>query len=501
MAGETLNGRLGKGEGLSTLQDFLAIGFRRRRLIVATFFGILLAGVLIASLLPARYESEMKILVRRERADSVVSPTRDAASQLRTFVTEEELESEAELLKSRDLLSKVAVICGLHQSDGNSFWGAVRGGSERANEEQRIAQAALALERNLSVEPIGRTNLIRVSYKAREPQLAARVLNTLASLYLDKHLALRRVPGAFEFFNKQAEGYRQALENSEAQLAEFSRKEGVVSPALERELKVRRLAEFESQSREARAAMTETRQRIRTLEAQVASLPSRQTTQVRMTDNPQLMQTLKSTLLQLELRRTELLAKYEPAYRPVQEVEAQIAQAREAIVAAQKSPLLEETTDRDPAYEAVRAELTRSKTELAALEARSVAMAGLVRAYRTETQTLDHQEILRQDLLRAARAQEENYLLYLRKQEEARISDALDRQRISNAVVAEAATVPLRPRSGRLLVIVLSGLFASVASVLLAFAVDYWDPSFRTPEEVRSFLGSPVVAAIPKGSH
>ena len=496
MAGETLKGQLGKGESLSTLQDFLAIGFRRRRLIVATFFGILLAGVLIAFFLPARYESEMKILVRRERADSVVSPARDAASQLRTFVTEEELESEAELLKSRDLLSKVAVTCGLHESDGDSFWG-----TDKGNEEQRIAQAALALERNLSVEPIGRTNLIRVSYKAREPQLAAQVLNTLASLYLDKHLALRRVPGAFEFFNKQAEVYRQALEKSEAQLAELNRKEGVVSPALERELKVRRLAEFESQSREARAAMMETRQRIRTLEAQVASLPSRQTTQVRMTDNPQLMQTLKSTLLQLELRRTELLAKYEPTYRPVQEVEAQIAQAREAIAAAQKTPLLEETTDRDPAYEAVRAELTRSKTELAALEARSVAMAGLVRAYRTETQSLGQKEILRQDLLRAAQAQEENYLLYLRKQEEARISDALDRQRISNVVVAEAATLPLRPRSGRLLVIALSGVFASVASVLLAFAVDYWDPSFRTPEEVRSFLGSPVVAAIPKGSH
>jgi uncharacterized protein involved in exopolysaccharide biosynthesis len=501
MTGEAMNGRLDKGAGPSTLQDFLAIGFRRRGLMVTTFLGIFLAGVLIALLLPARYESEMKILVRRERADSVVSPTRDAAYQLRTFVTEEELESEAELLKSRDLLNKVVVTCGLHQSAVNSLWGAVWGGSEETNEQQRIAQAALGLERNLSVEPIGRTNLIRVSYKASEPQLAARVLNTLASLYLDKHLALRRVPGAFEFFNQQAKEYREALEKSEAKLAEFSRTEGVVAPALERELKVRRLAEFESESRQARAAMVETRERIRALEAQVGSLPSRQTTQVRMTDNPQLMQTLKSTLLQLELRRTELLAKYDATYRPVQEVEAQIAQAREAIGEAQKSPLLEETTDRDPAYEAVRAELTRAKTELAALEARSIALGGLVQAYRAETQKLDRKEILQQDLLRAARAQEENYLLYLRKQEEARISDALDRQRISNAVVAEAATVPLRPRSGRLLVIVLSGLFGSVASVLLAFAVDHWDPSFRTPEEVRSFLGSPVVAAIPKGGH
>ena len=501
MARENLNGRPEGDASPSTLHDFLAIGFRRRRLIIATFFGILSVGALIALLLPTRYESELKILVRRERADSVVSPTRDAASQLRTIVTEEELQSEAELLKSRDLLSKVVVENELHKSASDSFWSALWGGSESTNEAQRIAQAALALEKDLRVEPIGRTNLISVSYKAREPELAARVLNTLASLYLDKHLALRRVPGAFEFFNRQAEGYREALENAEAKLAEFSRKEGVVSPALERELKVRRLAEFESESRQARAAMAETRERIRTLEKQLATLPDRQTTQVRMVDNPQLMQNLKSTLLQLELRRTELLAKYDPSYRPVQEVEAQIAQAREAIATAEKTPLLEETTDRDPAYEALRAELTRSRTELAALEARSAAMAGLVQGYRAETQKLDRKEIQQQGLLRAARGQEENYLLYLRKQEEARISDALDRQRISNVVVAEAATVPLQPRSGRLLVIVFSGLFGAVASVLVAFVVDYWDPSFRTPEEVQSFLGSPVVAAIPKGSH
>jgi len=101
-------------------------------------------------------------------------------------------------------------------------------------------------------------------------------------------------------------------------------------------------------------------------------------------------------------------------------------------------------------------------------------------------------------MLRAARANEENYLLYLRKQEEARISDALDRQRISNVLVAEAATVPFKPRGRSLLVILLGGVFAAFASVMLAFVVDRWDPSFRTPEEVQDYLGTPVLAAFPK---
>ena len=88
---------------------------------------------------------------------------------------------------------------------------------------------------------------------------------------------------------------------------------------------------------------------------------------------------------------------------------------------------------------------------------------------------------------------------YLRKEEEARISDALDRQRFSNVVVAEPATVPLKPQSRGLLILVFGGLFAVLVSVVLALIVDRWDPSFRTPDEVEAFLGTPVLAALPKG--
>jgi uncharacterized protein involved in exopolysaccharide biosynthesis len=101
-------------------------------------------------------------------------------------------------------------------------------------------------------------------------------------------------------------------------------------------------------------------------------------------------------------------------------------------------------------------------------------------------------------MVRAAKADEDNYLLYLHKQEEARISDALDRQRISNVVIAEPAVVPLFPQPRWLLALLLGALVAALSSVVLAFAVDYWDPSLRTPEEVESLLGSPVVAAIPR---
>ena len=493
MVETNLNGKQADERQSVTLRDLLSVGFRQRRLMINTFLGILALAVILACVMPKKYQSEMKILVRHERADSMVTPDREQPMQLRTEVSEEELQSEAELLRSRDLLTKVVEACGLEGTGDHSLLNVIG-----HKDDEQISRAVVKLENGLTVQPIKLTNLISVKYSAKDPQLAARVLNTLASLYLEKHLAIHRAPGEFEFFHQQAEQYRTALINAETKLTNFSREQGVVSPALQKEISVRKLAEVEADLKTTRASIAETRERIRKLEAQLGTLPNRQTTQVRTADNPQLMERMKSTLLELELKRTNLLTKFEPTYRPVQEVEQQIAQTRAAIEAAEKAPLRDEITDRDPTYEALKSELAKAQTNLAGLEARATATASLVRTYKTESAQLDSKEVLHQDILRAAKADEENYMLYLRKQEEARISDALDRQRISNVVVAEPAAVPFTAQSRWLFVLMLGGLLAGVSSVVLAFAVDYWDPSFRTPEEVESLLGSPVVAAIPR---
>jgi uncharacterized protein involved in exopolysaccharide biosynthesis len=490
---EKLNTQADEGKQTFTLRDWLVIGFRQRRLITNTFLGIFSIAVVIAFLLPKKYEAQMKILVRHERAEQVVSPDRESSIQRSTEVSEEELQSEAELIRSRDLLGKVVVACDLQASGGGFLWS-----GKEENEDQKIARAVIKLEKDLTIQPIKLTNLISVSYKSKDPQLAAKVLKSLASLYLEKHLAMHRAPGQFEFFHQQAEDYRKALANAEEKLTKFGEEQGVVDPTLEKDISVRKLAEFEAEAKSARATIAESRQRIHTLESQLATLPDRQTTQVRTSDNPQLMQDMKSKLLELELKRTELLSKFEPTYRPVQEVEEQIAQTKAAIEAAEKAPLRDETTDRDPTYEALRSELAKAKAELAATEAGAGAAITLVHSYRNENEQLGRKELLHQDMVRNAKADEENYMLYLRKAEEARISDALDQQRFSNVVVAEPAAVPFTPQARWALVLVLGGLFASLASVMLAFFVDRWDPSFRTPEEVESFLGAPVVAAFPK---
>jgi capsular polysaccharide biosynthesis protein len=47
--------------------------------------------------------------------------------------------------------------------------------------------------------------------------------------------------------------------------------------------------------------------------------------------------------------------------------------------------------------------------------------------------------------------------------------------------------------------IILVGLVSAIVlSIGLAYAIDYFDPSFHTPEQVMEDLGVPFVVAIPR---
>lgn len=499
----------GSPASFPTRRDLLAVVFRHPKLIIFSFLGVLL-GTALALWLPAKqYETRMKFLVRRERVDPVVTVEANSMPRFGLDVTEEQLRSEVELLKSRDLLEKAAVASGVIQSDNEPRWASVfpiiradtaDSGEQETNNRGDLQQAVRDLEERLRVEPLGKTNLIVVTYNSPDPQQGARLLNNLAELYVEKHLAVHRAGGTFDFFQQETDRYRQGLSRIEARLADFSRAEEVVSAPLEKELVIRKFSESDNKLRETQAAISETEERIRSIEGQLASTSDRLTTQVRSLDNHELLQNLKSTLLNLQLKRTGLLRRYAPSYPAVMEVNEQIAQTHAAIAAAGKSPLQEETSDRNPLHEMLNAELSKSRAELAALKARAVAAANDVRGYRQYAQRLDQKQMLQQDLLRTARAEEENYLLYSRKREEARIADALDQKRILNVSLVEAATVSSLSSSSPTGSILLLGLLlATLISIGLALAADYWDPTFRTPDEVRAFLDIPVLASIPRG--
>jgi uncharacterized protein involved in exopolysaccharide biosynthesis len=475
-----------------TLRDVVAVLFRQRRLLLASFVVILIAAVVSGVLIPT-YQAEMKILVRRGRVDPVVTsqPERDA-QVVREEITESELNSEVELLNSQDLLRKVVLANSLQSKESSwHFLG-------KSSEEVKIARAVRQLGKRLKAEPLRKTNVISVTFESRDPELAASVLNSLASLYVEKHLQMHRPAGEFKFFDQETTRLRRGLDLAQTRLTDFTRDRGVVSAQMERDLTLQKASELEASLTQTQAAIAETEQRMRTLEQQIASIPPRIVRQERTSDNPQLLQQMKSTLLTLQLKRTELLSKFDPTYRPVQEIEKQIRDTRAAIEGEKNAPVRDETTDQDPTYEWAKSELVKAQAELSGLKARGAANNASLARYSSGARTLQQAAIAQQDLLQTAKTEEENYLLYLRKEEEARINDALDRGGILNVAIAEPPTVPVLPARSFWLYGLLSVFLAGTGSVGLAFTSDFLDPSFRTPDEVAGFLESPVLASLPK---
>jgi uncharacterized protein involved in exopolysaccharide biosynthesis len=481
-----------------TLRDVLAIGFRYRRLVMLCFVGIILGAVLAALVLP-KYQAETKILVNRGRVDPVVAPTPEQNNPIGNYaVTNEELNSEVELLNSYEILRKVVVTCDLQHP--KKWFGKVLAFflTMGMTEDEKIDRTTGKLADGVNIQTVPKTNVIEITYASPDPQTSARVLATLNKLYLERHLAVHRPSGQHQFFEAAAEEYRNGLRLAEARLADFPREHGAVAPAMSRDLTLQKLTEFTGMWQQTQAAIADTENRIRNLQEQTKSLPSRQTTEIRNADNPELLQQLKSTLLTLELKRVELLTKYQPDYRLVQEVEKQIAETRDAIANENKAPVRAESTDVNPTHQWANSELAKASAELSGLQARAAATERIVGLYQAATRDFDRKEIMYQDLKRTATAEEGNYLLYLRKREEARITDALDEQRILNVVIAEVPLAPALPLHSPWLYGLLGGMFAALLSVGLILGLEYLDTSFRTPREVEAILGVPVLAAIPE---
>jgi uncharacterized protein involved in exopolysaccharide biosynthesis len=477
-----------------TVREVAAVLFRRWRVFVWTS-GLLLTVAVLYLLAGARYEAEMKILVRPGRADAPVSAQENAPLDLtRLEITEEELNSEVELLQDESVLRRVVEEIGLGGRDWLHFLRLNEGHAER------VERAARRLGKKLKVEAVKKTNLITVKYASEDPRTAARVLQSLADAYVEKHAIVHRPNGELHFFEKQTGESRQQLEEVQQKLLDFMGQHEVVVAGQERDMALQRLSVVDASNHEARVELAETKERVRELENQLKDLPERTTTQIRSADNPEVLAALKSTLIGLQVKRVELLTKFEPAHPLVQEVEQQITQTQAAISAENQAPVRDETTDKDTHYEWAKSELQRAQVQLKGLEARAAATGTQEVEYRAMARRLGEDAIAQDDLVNTEHAAEYNYLLYVKKKEAARMADALDERGIVNVAIAEQPVAPALPRWSAWTVLAVGLAAGSVAGTGAAFAADHVDAGFHTPDDVLAYLDAPVLASLPRSA-
>ena len=150
-----------------TARDLIAPLFRHRRLLIISFVSVVVLVILFALVKGPSYASHMAILMNRERMDPLVST--EATTQMMTApqpLQPEEVNSEVELLDSRDVLEKVVLANDLEDSRSFSLHDFLLG---KRSKEDRVASAVKALDKKLKTEVTTKTNVITVTYSSPDP--------------------------------------------------------------------------------------------------------------------------------------------------------------------------------------------------------------------------------------------------------------------------------------------------------------------------------------------
>lgn len=462
------------------ISEILPILVKRKRQIVITFLVILAAVAAGTLLMPKEYETRMKILVKSERVDAAALGD----------VSETQVNTEIELLNSNNLLEQVVKSTGLQHLEHS--------GSVAARDREAVAveKAVRRLQHDLKITAVRKSDIIEVKYDATNPHFAAAVLRQFAQTYLDAHLKAHSMPGTYEFFAGQAVRYRQELKAIEEQVAAFQEQANVVLLAQQKEATLQKSMESQSDLLKTQAAIDEYQSRISHTNGQLNGVDGRVVTQSRVVSNQYVTERLNTMMAELQNRRTQLLTKFQPNDRSIKEVDQEIADTRAALDRATKMTGLEQTTDVNPLRQSLEIDLSKEQADLAGFVARRQAISSQEQGYRAQLMRLDGATAEYDDLLRHQKEVEENYFLYSKKSEEARIAESLDKQKISNVAIIETPSEPHLPSKPNVPLNLVVGTFLAVCvSVGAALCAEFLKRREFGQPQFGVSLGEPASSA------
>ena len=164
----------GAGPADMTLRDLLTPLFRRKRLLGVSFLGLAVLAVLATLFLSSSYKCRMEILVNRERVDpSVTSETTAQGPLTQLPLTDEEINSEAELLVSPDLLREVVLANNLQEREKKSLIASIL---PLQDENWYVSKAVDHLAKGLNIEVVKKTSEFFASKGIESPRLNAELL-------------------------------------------------------------------------------------------------------------------------------------------------------------------------------------------------------------------------------------------------------------------------------------------------------------------------------------
>jgi uncharacterized protein involved in exopolysaccharide biosynthesis len=481
----------GGASGAEQIRDILHVIFKRKRLIGALFLAVALPGLIATYLRKPSYMATAKVMISTQRSDPTLQPT-DLTKLESIQLNESLVNSEVQVISSRDLLERVVRTLAV-SGDGN--------GPPHVEKTGTFGSGILSLGNNLSITPVKDSNVIQIDYKLSDPSEATRTVNRVVDEYLAYHAVVHGSKGLSQFYDEQQRILEKRLHDSEDELGAFSEREGVVSPKDEIAAAVRAAGDIGSTLRDIVAGISGTEERIRVTREQIAAQPEVIKHEQSLGINPAITQ-LTSQLVDRQTDRITLLRKYMEKDRHVHDNAEEIAEL--------KAQLDVETSERPTVVthqlfrvNSLREDRLRTLLDLEGslreMQARqAVAEEELSRANRALV-SLQQKGIEYDRLEEEVKNRRDTYELYVKREQEARISQAMDEQKLVNVDVVQRPALPLARADTQGISIALSIVAGLVIGVAGAFGREYLSRSLCSEGDVGRLLGLPVLASV--GDH
>jgi polysaccharide biosynthesis transport protein len=433
------------------------------------------------------YEARALIEIQKENPDV---PTLQELFQIEG-VSDAYIETQNRILKSENLARRVITQLGLEKlpefTRRSGSWQIAR---EKPAPEPMRAGFGMSLpadkvvpeevlknfEERLTVEPVKRSRLIEVTFESNDPNIAAQVVNTLTSAYIDANLEARwqAAQKASDWLSQQLLGMKAKLEKSEDELQKYGRGNGLLFLETEKgtseNIVVQRLRELQQELTKAQADRYAKESLYRLLEERnYAELPG-------VFDN-KLIQELTARLADLQREQSRLSANFNPNYPRVKELQSQIDESK-AMLEAERTRAAGGIANDYKAAVSHEEMLQKAFTEQ---ERQANDIAGKSVQYNI--------------LKREADTNKQLYVGLLEKLKETGVSSSL---KATNIRVVDPAYPPKKFARPRILldlsITLIVGMCLGIAA---AFLQEHLDNTLKSSEDIERFLQIPALGAVP----
>jgi succinoglycan biosynthesis transport protein ExoP len=323
---------------------------------------------------------------------------------------------------------------------------------------------------------IPKTRIIEIHFANPDPQMAARVVNTLVNVYVEQNFKTKfeSAMQTSDWLSKQLSDLQLKVETSQEKLVRYQREHGILGIDEKQNIVTSKLDELNRELTAAEADRIQKESKFR----------------MTLSGNPELIASQDSNSLLARLRQQESdlrnqIATAEvqlgPAHPRIRELNSQLAQVQSTVHAE-----IEKLSG-------------RIKTDFQGASQRESMLRAALEEQKTQANKLNENAIEYSLLKRDVDTNRQLYEGLLQKLKEASVSAGLKSSNIRVVDVARVPLAPARPDKRRNIMLALA--MGLVGGVVLAFLLEAVDNTVRTPEQAQSLANLPALGIIPASAN